>query len=153
MTAIHVTHLDKTRYRVLVGRHSLTIDQPLTAGGDDRGPTPVELFAASLAACVEHYAGSYLARHGLSSEGLVVDSDFVMADDRPPRVASVSVSITPPPRLSETRKAGLLAVASHCTVHNAIRQPPAVDISLSDRPTRRPTSALRRIPNPRRTCS
>jgi putative redox protein len=153
MTPIHVTHLDKSRYRVLVGRHSLTIDQPSTAGGDDRGPSPVELFAASLAACVGHYAGSYLARHGLSSEGLIVDSDFVMADDRPPRVASVSVSITPPAGLSETRKAGLFAVASHCTVHNTIHLPPAVDISLSDRPSRRATTAPRTIPIPRRRCS
>jgi putative redox protein len=153
MTAIHVTHLDKCRYRVLVGRHSLMIDQPLTAGGDDCGPSPVELFAASLAACVGHYAGSYLTRHGLSSEGLVVDSDFAMADDRPPRVASVSVSITPPTGLSETRKAGLFAVASHCTVHNTICQPPAVDIRLSEPPTRRTTNAPRTILIPRRRCS
>jgi putative redox protein len=145
MTGIHVTPLDKSGYRVVIGRHSLTIDQALTSGGDDRGPNPVELFAASLAACVAHYAGSYLARHGLSSGGLVVDGHFAMANDRPPRIASLSVTITPPADLSENRKAGLLAVASHCTVDNTIRVPPAVDISLSDPPSASPAEHSERM--------
>ena len=93
-TLIHVTPLESTGYRVQVGPHVLTIDQPASADGHDQGPTPVELFVASLAACVAHYAGSYLARHGLSSDGLDVAADFVMAEDRPARVASVSVTIT-----------------------------------------------------------
>jgi putative redox protein len=129
-TAIHVTPLANKSYRIDVGLHSLTVDQPASAGGDDRGPTPVELFVASLAGCVAHYAGSYLARHGLSTDGLAVDADFVMADDSPARVASVSLTVTPPAGLPENRRAGLLAVASHCTLHNTLRDAPSVDIGL-----------------------
>jgi putative redox protein len=132
LTAIRVTHLEESRYQVQVGHHTFRIGQPITSGGDDAGPSPVELFAASLAACVAHYAGSYLSRHGLSSEGLVVEAEFAMADDRPARIASLLVTITPPAGLSEGHKARLLAVASHCTVHNTIHQPPRVDIDLSD---------------------
>jgi uncharacterized OsmC-like protein len=132
MTAIHVTPLGTTSYRVVLGHHSLIIDQPTSAGGDDEGPSAIELFAASLAACVARYAGSYLSRHGLSNEGLAVVADFAIADDFPRRVASVSVAITPPTGLLEHRKAGLLAVASHCAVHNTLGQPPAVDIKLSE---------------------
>jgi hypothetical protein len=91
----------------------------------------VQLFAASLVACTAHYAGSYLARHGLSTDGLVVQGDFVMASDRPARVVSLSVRITPPVGLSESRKAGLLAVASQCTVHHSLQQPPTVSVVLS----------------------
>jgi uncharacterized OsmC-like protein len=130
-TAIHVAPLVNKSYRVQIGSHSLTIDQPASAGGDDRGPTPVELFVASLAACVAHYAGSYLARHGLSADGLAVDADFAMADDSPARVASVTLMVTPPAGLPENRRAGLLAVASHCTLHNTLRDAPSVDIGLS----------------------
>jgi putative redox protein len=132
MTAIHVTPLGKSCYGVVTGRHSLTIDQPHTSGGDDRGPNPLELFAASLTACVAHYAGSYLVRHGLSSEGLHVAANYTMASDHPARVASLTVMITPPAGLSESEKTGLLAVGSHCTVHNTLRMPPAVDIGLSE---------------------
>jgi uncharacterized OsmC-like protein len=130
-TAVYVTPVANKSYRVQVGQHSLTIDQPASAGGDDLGPTPVQLFVASLAACVAHYAGSYLARHDLSSDGLAVDADYAMADDSPARVASVSISITPPAGLPANRQAGLLAVASHCTLHNTLREAPPVDISLS----------------------
>jgi putative redox protein len=59
MTVIQVTHLANSRYQVAVGRHCLTVDQPETAGGDDQGPTAVQLFAASLVACTAHYAGSH----------------------------------------------------------------------------------------------
>jgi uncharacterized OsmC-like protein len=131
-SSIQVTPVKNKSYRVEVGRHTLTIDQPKEAGGDGEGPTPVELFVASLAACVAHYAGSYLARHGLSADGLLVDADFAMADDSPARVASVSLAITPPVGLPENRRAGMLAVASHCTLHNTLYQPPQIDVLLSE---------------------
>jgi uncharacterized OsmC-like protein len=130
--AIHITPLTNKGFRAEVGSHTLTVDQPASLGGDDRGPRPTELFVAGLAACVAHYAGSFLARHGLSADGLAVDADFVMADDAPARVASVTVTVTPPAGMPENRKAGLLAVASHCTLHNTLHQEPSVDISLSE---------------------
>jgi uncharacterized OsmC-like protein len=132
MSAIKVTHLANHRLGVTVGQHCLMVDQPRTAGGDDLGPTAVQLFAASLVACTAHYAGSFLARHDLSAEGLIVEGDFVMADDKPPRVTAVTVTVTPPPGLSANRRIGLLAVASHCTVHNTILRPPTVTIRLCD---------------------
>jgi uncharacterized OsmC-like protein len=148
MTAIRVTHVADSRYQVAVGPHSLTLDEPVTAGGDDHGPTPAQLFAASLVACAAQYAGSYLARHDLSTEGLVVEGDFEMADDRPARIVSLSVTITPPAGLPASRAAGLLAVASHCTVHNTLRQRPTVKIGLADRRRLPPRRAARRAGPP-----
>jgi hypothetical protein len=92
----------------------------------------VQLFAASIVACAAHYAGSYLARHGLSTEGLTLDGDYVMASDGPPRVASISVTITPPRGLPVDRQPGLIAVASHCTLHNTLSTPLAVNFGLTD---------------------
>jgi uncharacterized OsmC-like protein len=133
MSTIRVTHLADNRYQVTVGRHTITVDQPRSAGGDDDGPTAVELFASGLVACSAHYAGSYLARRGLPTEGLTVEGDFTMAADGPPRVAEMSVSITPPAGLADPRAAALLAVTSHCTVHNTLRQAPTVSIALAPR--------------------
>jgi uncharacterized OsmC-like protein len=134
MSAIQVTHPANSRYGVELGQHCLVIDQPEAAGGDNLGPTPVQLFAASIVACAAHYAGSYLARHGLSTEGLTLDGDYVMATDSPPRVASISGDhyAAKWPTLSAKRKAGLIAVASRCTLHNTLSTPPAVNFGLTD---------------------
>ncbi|MEV4859097.1 OsmC family protein [Streptomyces ossamyceticus] len=125
---LEVTHVEGDAYTVDVRGHRLQVDQPLQAGGTDTAPTPTELFAASLATCVAFYAGRYLQRHRLPQAGLRVRTEFTMAADRPARVASLRLAIVPPPELPERRRAALLAVASHCTVHNTLHQPPPIDI-------------------------
>ncbi|MER6333213.1 OsmC family protein [Streptomyces sp. NPDC014983] len=128
---LEVTHVGDDAYSVDIRGHRVQVDQPVEAGGTDTAPTPVELFAASLATCVAFYAGSYLHRHGLPRSGLRVRAQFVMASDSPARVASLRIVIVAPPELPERRRAGLLAVASHCTVHNTLKQPPEVGIELA----------------------
>ncbi|AYV33005.1 MULTISPECIES: OsmC family protein [Streptomyces] len=127
---LDVTHVEGDVYAIDVRGHQLRVDQPLDAGGTDTAPTPTELCAASLATCVAFYAGRYLLRHGLPRTGLSVRTEFAMAADPPARVAAVHVVVTPPPELPEERRAGLLAVASHCTVHNTLRQPPETTVEL-----------------------
>ncbi|MEV7182304.1 OsmC family protein [Kitasatospora sp. NPDC093679] len=124
-------HLRDDQYAVFVRGHVLTVDQPVADGGADTAPTPLELFTASLAGCVAHYAGRHLARHGIDREGLRVTVDHRMAADRPARIASMEVSVVAP-RLPAERAAGLLAVASHCTVHNTLTHPPEVTIVVKE---------------------
>ncbi|MER6410133.1 OsmC family protein [Streptomyces humidus] len=127
---LNVTHVDGDAYAVDIRGHRLLVDQPVDAGGTDTAPTPVELFAASLAACVAHYAGRYLRRHGVPRAGLRVRTEFTMALDRPARVGSIRVVVVPPQALSAERHAAMLAVASHCTVHNTLHEAPLIDIAL-----------------------
>jgi putative redox protein len=127
---LDVVHVHGDAYAVDVRGHQLLVDQPLEAGGNDTAPTPVELFAASLATCVAFYAGRYLQRHGMPRSGLRVRTEFTMAADRPARVASVRLFLTPPPGLSPQRHAALVAVASHCTVHNTLHETPETEIRL-----------------------
>ncbi|WP_405521848.1 OsmC family protein [Streptomyces canus] len=128
--SFEVAHVERDAYTVDIRGHRIQVDQPIEAGGTDTAPTPTELFAASLATCVAFYAGRFLHRHGLSQAGLRVRTEFTMATDRPARVASLRVVVMPPPALPEQRRAALLAVASHCTVHNTLRQTPEIEIEL-----------------------
>jgi len=125
---LEVIHVDRGACTVDVREHRLRGDQPAEAGGTDTAPTPTKLFAASPATCVAFYAGRYLHRHGLPRACLAVRTEFVMATDRPARVASLRLVIVPPPELPEQRRAGPPAVASHCTVHNTLHQPLEIDI-------------------------
>jgi len=128
---VEVSYLGGESYAVVARGHTLLTDQPATAGGADTAMTPTELLIASLSSCVAFYAGRYLTRHGLNRDGLHVTATFTAATDRPARVSTVSLTIQVPNGIPPSRQAALLAVASHCTVHNTLRQPPDIAIELS----------------------
>ena len=115
------------RYSVEVGGHALVVDQPDTG---DAGPTPTDLFVASLAACTAHYAGRFFARHGIDADGFEVSCAFEMAGDRPARVRSIALNLELPGAFPEELRDRLRAVVEHCTVHNSIAVPPDIRIAL-----------------------
>jgi uncharacterized OsmC-like protein len=127
--SVAVRHVDGDRFTIDVRGHSITVDQPVDAGGEDTAPSPTELFVAGLASCVAFYARRYLARHGLTSDGLEIRTEYELGG-RPARVDDIRVTITPPPSLPADRVDAFLAVASHCTVHNTLEHPPTVRIEL-----------------------
>jgi uncharacterized OsmC-like protein len=112
-----------------VRAHFLNVDQPYDAGGQDLGPTPTELFVASLGACIGFFAERFMRRHDLDAEGLRIDCGFEMAE-RPARISRIHVRMALPPGFPEQRRAALMAVVEGCTVHNSLRQPPEVRIEL-----------------------
>ena len=127
---VQVSYLGGESYAIATRGHTLLTDQPTTAGGADTAMTPTELLIAALSSCVAFYAGRYLARHGLNRDGLHVTATFTAATDRPARVAAVRLAIRVPGGIPPSRQAALLAVASHCTVHNTLRQAPDIAIEL-----------------------
>lgn len=126
---VNVEHIQRDRFEIAIRDHRLWVDQPLGAGGDDSAQTPTELFVASLASCVAFYARRFLTRHDLPTDGLVVTARFTMAD-RPTRVGEIALSMVVPNGVPRDRQAALLAVASHCTVHNSLAHRPSVSIDL-----------------------
>ena len=128
---VEVSYLGGESYAIATRGHTLLTDQPAAAGGTDTAMTPTELLIAALSSCVAFYAGRYLARHGLNRDGLHVTATFTAATDRPARVAAVRLAIRVPGGIPPSRQAALLAVASHCTVHNTRRRAPDIAIELS----------------------
>lgn len=132
---VHVVHRGGDRFDINVRGHVIRTDQPAGDGGEDAGPTPTELFIASLAGCVAFYARRYLDRHDLPTEGLAVEADFSMGS-RPARVADIEVRLTVPAGVPVERREALLAVASHCTVHNSLTTVPQISVAFADNPGR-----------------
>jgi putative redox protein len=116
------------RFRLQMGDHDVVVDQPFSAGGTDAGPTPTDLFVASVAACSAFYAGRFLRRHGIDPAGLEVGYTFRMGR-RPARVEAVDLELRTPP-LPEGMDQRLRAVVEHCTVTNSLANPPAIDLEL-----------------------
>jgi uncharacterized OsmC-like protein len=124
-----VESLGGDRHRVTVRGHQVVVDQPTDAGGEDAGPTPVDLFVASLAACVGHYARRAL---GASSPGATVHCSWEMADSPPWRVTAVDMHVDLPAGTSPARRAAVLRAVGHCTVHNSIIDTPTIRVEVCE---------------------
>ena len=129
MTNIVVRYLQGDRLTAAVRGHKVTVDQPVSDGGEDLAPTPTELFVSGLATCVGFYAERFLRRHGLDPTGLVVECDYDFSDARPAQVSEIRIAVTAP-GLPDGRREPFARVIEHCTVHNSLVQPPTVTIDL-----------------------
>ena len=129
MAQIIVRHIEGDRFTLGIRGHEVVVDQPVGDGGSDAGPTPTELFVGGLASCVAFYAGRFLARHDLERDGLFVDCDWEMAQDRPNRVGRIDIRLGLPASFPEKDRDRLMAVVEHCTVHNSMVQIPEVHIT------------------------
>jgi putative redox protein len=129
-STVVATWLDGDRFELGVRGHRVIVDQPLDDGGADTGPSPTELFVAALAGCVAFYARRYLLRRDLPTEGLAVRTSYEMAKT-PARVGAVELIIEVPAGVPHDHVERLLAVASHCTVHNTLTHAPDVDVRLA----------------------
>ena len=130
---LHVVHRGGDRFDINIRGHVIRTDQTANDGGEDTGPTPTELFIASLAGCIAFYARRYLVRHNLPTEGLAADAEFHMGS-RPSRVARIDVRLTIPADVPAERREALLAVASHCTVHNTLMAVPEISVAFAGDP-------------------
>lgn len=108
----------------------MVADQPVAGGGEDQGPTPTELFVASLASCVAFYVGRFLRRHPEAGDEFAVECEFEMSDFPPARVAAIALRVVLAADLGETLRAAVLRAAEHCTVHNSLIEPPSVTIEV-----------------------
>lgn len=128
---LRVEHRGGDKFDITVRGHVVRVDQPVKDRGEDTAPTPTELFIASLASCVAFYARRYLARHDLPTDGLAVEATFEMGS-KPARVAGIDLRLIVPEGVPAERLDALLAVASHCTVHNTLVTTPEVSITLAE---------------------
>jgi putative redox protein len=126
---IRVLHQGGDRLLVETRSHELHSDQPVEDGGEDSGPTPTELFVAGLASCVAFYAGRFLRRNGLATEGLVVTCIYAWAAN-PHRIGEIDLNVEAPALTLERRDA-FSKVIEHCTIQNTLRQPPQVRIHVA----------------------
>jgi putative redox protein len=130
---MRVEHRGGDKFDINIRGHVVRVDQPVKDRGEDTAPTPTELFIASLASCVAFYARRYLARHDLPTDGLAVEATFDMGS-KPARVVGIDLSLIVPEGVPSDRLDALLAVATHCTVHNTLASEPEVSITLADVP-------------------
>ncbi len=112
------TRTGKYTHSVSVRDHSLVVDEPLTDGGNDRGPTPQELLAASLATCTAITMGMYAQRKGWDIGDTTVDCSYSPAERGAPTRFKMTTSF--PSELPDEMVERLSVIAAKCPVHRTL---------------------------------
>jgi uncharacterized OsmC-like protein len=124
-----VESIGKVASRARVGNHELVFDQPPPVpGGEDRGPSPLDVMVVSVAACAHYFAAAYLHGRGLPTEGLTVE--VAAEKERVPisRVGRLAITIRVPPGLLKDQLAGIERAVKSCPAYGTLLRPPAVEI-------------------------
>jgi putative redox protein len=108
----------KFTHDVAVRDHKLTADEAKEDGGDDAGPSPQELLAASLASCTAITMEMYAQRKGWNTDGLEVDVDYTPADRGSPTRFNLVMRM--PAHLSDEQVEKLRVIAAKCPIHRTL---------------------------------
>ena len=119
------TQRSKFTHDVKVRMHQMTADEPADHGGDDLGPSPQELLAASLASCTAITMEMYAKRKGWDVSGLAVEVDYTPAERG--CVTRFELVMKMPAHLSDERVRKLQVIAAKCPVHRTLEGEVAFD--------------------------
>ncbi len=106
------------KHEIRVRDHSLTSDEDAANGGDDAGPSPLELLAASLASCSAVTMEMYAQRKGWDIGDVVVGVDYEPAQRGSPTKFTINVEL--PKELPEDQRTRLMQIAAKCPVHRTL---------------------------------
>jgi putative redox protein len=109
---------EKLTHDVKAGDHTIAVDEPAASGGQDLGPSPQELLAASLASCTAVTMEMYAQRKGWDTKGLAVDVEYTPAERGCPTKFELVLHM--PARLDEAQIEKLSVIAAKCPVHRTL---------------------------------
>ena len=118
-TPIVVVHEGGLKFSAQIGAHRVLVDQPFRGGGEDAGPSPIELLGASLGTCVAFYVHQFFRTRSLSSEGLRVEVTQ-RSTTMPSRIGRFAVRVILPPDVPEQFVPLIERVARGCPAHNTL---------------------------------
>jgi ribosomal protein S12 methylthiotransferase accessory factor len=127
MSDIEVSFPGGKRVDARVGKHVVTTDQPLEAGGNDTAVAPFELFLASLATCAGYYVLAFCDARGLPTDGIALRQRLEMdaATKLPKRVR---IELQLPASFPEKYRKAVVRAAEGCKVKKLIAAAPSIEV-------------------------
>lgn len=130
MDLITATNEPGRGWTLRLRKHQLDVDAEAAAGGADRGPSPVELMAASLGACVGMTVEAWCRARGYTDGGVEVNLTYTMGD-LPKRVTVLTLDIELPKDVPPDKHALVKRLVHGCPVHRTLETPPVIDVDVA----------------------
>jgi len=105
-------------HTISIRDHQLVSDEPRSAGGDDEGPSPEELLAASLASCTAITMEMYAQRKGWELGPVEVDVQYSPAERGCPTKFELALHL--PAQLADDQVDQLRVIAAKCPIHRTL---------------------------------
>jgi putative redox protein len=112
------TRAGNLRQAIRIRDFNLTIDEPADKGGEDTGPSPQEMLAASLAACTAITMEMYAKRKGWDVGDVEVACDYTPAERGCPTRFNLVMRF--PDSMSDEMVERLRVIAAKCPVHRTL---------------------------------
>jgi putative redox protein len=131
MDLITLKHEKGLCFSVQVRGHRFLVDMPKESKGEDRGPSPADLLAASLGACMGMHLALYCRTAGLSCEGMEINLVYNLVEEQGrKRIQTATIDVSLPQDPGE-RSAALLRAAQNCIVRNTLEKGPVIDLEIT----------------------
>lgn len=113
---------------IAVGPHTMLSDEPVDAGGTDRGPTPYDLIAAALGSCTSMTIALVARRKQWPLESVQVQvrhskvhaADCASCETKDGRIDRLDRTIVLTGPLTGEQRQELLRIADRCPVHRTL---------------------------------
>lgn len=115
-----------------VRNHVIHTDQPAPTGADS-GPSPFDLFLASIATCMGFYALRFCQERSLSTEGLGLSLE-PLREDRGGPVTTIDVHLQLPENFPDKYVEALKRAVDHCAVKRHMMTPPEFSTTVHSAP-------------------
>lgn len=129
MDLITVTRNGSGTFNVRIRDHVFTTDMAVDEGGNDRGPSPVEILGASAGACLATMVQAYCDARGYTDGDVSVSLTMELVEN-PNRVAGLVLDVELPRDVPEEDKEKLKKMALRMPVPATLRGEPRVDIEM-----------------------
>ena len=119
---------DRFVQEIIAGAHRLASDEPVAAGGTDRGPTPYDLLLAALGSCTSMTIGMYARRKQWALQRVTIrlrhsrihGEDCAACETGDAKLTIIERDIELGGELDENQRARLLDIANRCPVHRTL---------------------------------
>jgi len=130
MDLITVTRKSGLLFEFKVREHTVASDMSVSDGGTGAAPSPAELIAGSLGACVAMAVQSYCDSNGYTDGDVSVSLTFEFADD-PKRVGVIAVDVELPDGVPEERQQEIRDVIAGAPIPETFNHKPNVDVEFA----------------------